>query len=97
MNTATKQPQSKVRLLPNQHVFNTQIHRKVINQGKIIHHNRLLIIGLIILSLTQIGFIVNLYNQINENNINQQIINEEGIPTQTAVPKLQLIPASELT
>lgn len=93
MNTATKQTQSKVRLLPNQHVFNTQIHRKVLQQGRIIHHNRLLIIGLIILSLTQIGFIVNLYNQANEAKLNQQIINEEAIPT---APKLQLIPASEL-
>lgn len=92
MNTATNHQQSKVRLLPNQHVFNTQIHRKVIQQGKIIHHNRLLIIGLIILSLAQIGFIVNLYNQANYAKLNQQIINEESIPVNNLTP----VPVTEL-
>jgi len=98
MNTAAKQPQqrpSKVTKLPlTQETFNIQIHRKVINQGKIIHHNRLLILGLIISQIALVSWSICTINQINDTKINQQIINEESIPT--TAPKLQVIPASEL-
>lgn len=96
MSNIVKQPikPNKVRLLPTQHVFNTQIHRKVVNQSKHIHINRLLILGLIASQLILAAWNICTINSINENKLNQQIINQESIPT--AVPKLQLIPASEL-
>lgn len=97
MNTAKQlqQKQSKVTKLPlTQETFNIQIHRKVMNQGKIIHHNRLLILGLIIFQIAFAAWSICTINSINDNKMNQQIINEESIPT--AAPKLQLIPASEL-
>jgi hypothetical protein len=97
MNTAKQlqQKQSKVTKLPlTQDTFNIQIHRKVMNQGKIIHHNRLLIIALIISQIVLAAWNIYTINSINESKLNQQIINQELIPT--TAPKLQLIPASEL-
>lgn len=97
MNTAKQQPKSKIALLPNQHVFNTQIHRKVLRQSTIIHHNRLLILGLLIFNIVLAYQVIQLNYfkaETLENKINQQSINEESIPM--TPPQLKLIPASEL-
>ena len=80
MNTAKRKEVSKVRMLPNQHVFNTQIHRLANKTKNHTNTNRLLIYGLIISQLALAAWNVYTINSINEAKLNQQIINQESIP-----------------